>query len=1039
MHTCICKLLLLSVCKHVWCLQVDYDGRTAVHMACTEGRFKVIECLLKLGANLNVKDRWGQTPMTIAINAKQHLIITVLSAAKARLDMESPELELCTAAGAGDMVQVKRLVEFGVDPTIGDYDKRTALHVSAAEGHEKIVEFLLFSQADPNCKDRWGGTPLQDALSGQHLSTAHVLKGKGAQVPNDFGAEAVCSASGNGDVPRLRTLHSFGQSLDVGDYDDRYALHLACAEGRVMAVSFLLGISSDPNILDRWRGSPMDDCVRGGTLYHCYCAKLLQGWGGELGTFQGSKQGEVFLAELEKIDIKAVRQVIRKLIDQGLDTNYAERMSEEELKVVMSATAKHMPLVKTLHRNTTMITKEVVHFRTVVQTFVGQIREHVEEVLGNLLKGSRRVPEFEASIMDDVKPAARRPKSARLSKPPTRQEQHRQLDTFSGVHQNENSRVVDSLFIESPIHTHEVVAPPRRMLKWKNKVDDSADLLSGTTIAKLAKPSAKKHQKSFAMKTDLTSADILKRNNLRTDALIKTLFDSTVPPPVIRDCFRMLKKSDKKEYAWITDLNEGALDSDEEMLLHEEIDGIDINQAVSDAKHEGWWEKHGAKLFNQLALQIVHVEGVYTLLRQILCASLSEEMRPDADPFLSMENVARTLVAMHAHSKKVDLDKILAEVHDSVRGFRLLMTPKERRSRNLEQISGKVRFSDLVSASSMFRQAILAMGVDVTLCTLMRSKFNDIFTEEQCRKLVVGARRDRKKEGESMHDNNAAADHRFLTLVIKGEVLVIRTLDDVEIGRGKCTVSCHFGAHKSHFLPQDIPESEKETPVKEGGNGINNCLIKAAATCDILRIPLSNLSQVLPELQPKKSNFFLDLLLEKIAVSVENMEKFNTVCTESISNDMFNFAKEQEKEEDWELPPSKRKFYNAVPELVRQDIQEVLNSIHLLWMHLSRGAHTCPKGTVSLIKEFLGESGSQCFDNVFSPMEQATSPNTFTPEAFWFCWINFLSTSIVHETAEAAGSLHVDEEARELLELENASSGTYKGALNITIKGAEKL
>jgi hypothetical protein len=45
----------------------------------------------------------------------------------------------------------------------------------------------------------------------------------------------------------------------------------------------------------------------------------------------------------------------------------------------------------------------------------------------------------------------------------------------------------------------------------------------------------------------------------------------------------------------------------------------------------------------------------------------------------------------------------------------------------------------------------------------------------------------------------------------------------------------------------------------------------------------------------------------------------------------------------------------------------------------------------------------------------------------------------VHETAEAAGSLHVDEEARELLELENASSGTYKGALNITIKGAEKL
>jgi ankyrin repeat protein len=34
-------------------------------------------------------------------------------------------------------------------------------HLAAAEGHEKMVEYLLMSQANPNCKDRWGGTPLQ--------------------------------------------------------------------------------------------------------------------------------------------------------------------------------------------------------------------------------------------------------------------------------------------------------------------------------------------------------------------------------------------------------------------------------------------------------------------------------------------------------------------------------------------------------------------------------------------------------------------------------------------------------------------------------------------------------------------------------------------------------------------------------------------------------------------------------------------------------------------------------------------------------------
>ena len=117
----------------------DYDGRTAVHMAVSSGRYKIVESLLKLGASSSIKDRWGQTPMAIAIKSKQQMVITVLATAKAKLDIEFPELELCTAAGSGDSSQVKRLIDFGVPPNSGDYDLRTALHVAAAEGHEKIV------------------------------------------------------------------------------------------------------------------------------------------------------------------------------------------------------------------------------------------------------------------------------------------------------------------------------------------------------------------------------------------------------------------------------------------------------------------------------------------------------------------------------------------------------------------------------------------------------------------------------------------------------------------------------------------------------------------------------------------------------------------------------------------------------------------------------------------------------------------------------------------------------------------------------------
>ncbi len=39
----------------------------------------------------------------------------------------------------GDIVQVKHLIDNNVDPNLGDYDQRTALHLSAAEGHDKVL------------------------------------------------------------------------------------------------------------------------------------------------------------------------------------------------------------------------------------------------------------------------------------------------------------------------------------------------------------------------------------------------------------------------------------------------------------------------------------------------------------------------------------------------------------------------------------------------------------------------------------------------------------------------------------------------------------------------------------------------------------------------------------------------------------------------------------------------------------------------------------------------------------------------------------
>ena len=71
----------------------------------------------------------SQTPLQVAINNKQLMIVGLLSESKANLNFDDAASALCTAAGEGDLAQVKRLIDNGVDPISSDYDRRTGLVV----------------------------------------------------------------------------------------------------------------------------------------------------------------------------------------------------------------------------------------------------------------------------------------------------------------------------------------------------------------------------------------------------------------------------------------------------------------------------------------------------------------------------------------------------------------------------------------------------------------------------------------------------------------------------------------------------------------------------------------------------------------------------------------------------------------------------------------------------------------------------------------------------------------------------------------------
>jgi hypothetical protein len=77
--------------------------------------------------------------------------------------------KLLHACAKGNIDTVRDLVQDEkVSPNFYNYDKRTPLHLAAAEGHLEIAQILVEAGASLTTYDRWGCTPLFDAVHGKH-------------------------------------------------------------------------------------------------------------------------------------------------------------------------------------------------------------------------------------------------------------------------------------------------------------------------------------------------------------------------------------------------------------------------------------------------------------------------------------------------------------------------------------------------------------------------------------------------------------------------------------------------------------------------------------------------------------------------------------------------------------------------------------------------------------------------------------------------------------------------------------------------------
>jgi glutaminase len=64
--------------------EADYDGRTALHLAASEGRAEVVAFFVRRGIELAPFDRWGNTPLDDARRGGHEKVIALLTEPTAR-------------------------------------------------------------------------------------------------------------------------------------------------------------------------------------------------------------------------------------------------------------------------------------------------------------------------------------------------------------------------------------------------------------------------------------------------------------------------------------------------------------------------------------------------------------------------------------------------------------------------------------------------------------------------------------------------------------------------------------------------------------------------------------------------------------------------------------------------------------------------------------------------------------------------------------------------------------------------------------------
>jgi ankyrin repeat protein len=198
------------------------DGRSLLHAVCMRGSADLIQLLAKFGADPIQRDRFGETPLDLALAYKnEKAVAEVLKLSGQRKDLQTvAEAAMEGATVRGQTETARILIESGLQVNKPIAGGSTYLGDAALKGQKEMVRLLLDHGADTALRNQFGGTALHDAALGGSPEVIDLLLDRGAEIDArnlETGATPLMQAASLGKLEAVNELLKRGANPHLRD------------------------------------------------------------------------------------------------------------------------------------------------------------------------------------------------------------------------------------------------------------------------------------------------------------------------------------------------------------------------------------------------------------------------------------------------------------------------------------------------------------------------------------------------------------------------------------------------------------------------------------------------------------------------------------------------------------------------------------------------------------------------------------------------------------------------------------------------------